>query len=442
MRSSNPAVGIALALALALGACGGGGSPAPGSVAVAPAPTPAPSPSPTPTPAPLTASQALKAALAGGAPRQVSNNGTTVSVASASAYANAVTVRYDDARLRLLGGVWRPGVGSPADGAAYMQSITRGDPTLLAANGLPASRYGLNGGVEFVLPAGQSDFELAFLDAGSRDSLQVEIDRVAVNDAGFDLSIANSGAVRFARVQLPASSSARTIRLTFGQKPLVGLRLPAGGSLASLPASRVATMVFEGDSITEGAFSTHSSLSWPVLTAQRLGVANPIVVGIGGTGYLARRTGGGYVFRERIANVTQALGGGPPDAVVVAGGFNDCGVMDPTPFPIAQVGDEALAYFQALRAAAPQMVIFVLGPFSDYNHVIYSPTSTACRDAIFASARQVSGTYTIDVSDWITTANRDTLFDLSRDGNHPTDAGHAVYAQRAAAAIGSIISGF
>ena len=63
----------------------------------------------------------------------------------------------------------------------------------------------------------------------------------------------------------------------------------------------------------------------------------------------------------------------------------------------------------------------------------------ACRDAIFAAANTVAGTYAIDVADWVTLENRGTIFDGTANGPHPTDAGHAIYGERAADAIRAIV---
>lgn len=135
------------------------------------------------------------------------------------------------------------------------------------------------------------------------------------------------------------------------------------------------------------------------------------------------------------------MDGNPPDVLVIAGGLNDCAAGAGSPFTPAEVQTESLAYFQALRAAAPNMMMVAVGPFTDWNNPGYGPTWIACRDAIFASASKVSGTYTIDVSDWVTPANRDTVFNGNAYGPHPVDAGHAIYGARFANAFASIVNG-
>ena len=223
----------------------------------------------------------------------------------------------------------------------------------------------------------------------------------------------------------------------------MGIRLPTGGSLVTpTTMANKANVVFQGDSVTEGTGATQQVFSWVMQSAFRLGIDNPINVGVGGSGYLRRRatpTTAGYNFRERIDDVLKAVNGSPPDAVVVAGGFNDC--SGGAPFTPAETGAEAQLYFEALRAAAPNMLIFVVGPFSDWNNPTYSTATTACRDAIFSAAGKVSGTYTIDVSNWITADNRNTMFNSTVDKVHPLPAGHAIYAERFTQAYLNIING-
>ena len=365
---------------------------------------------------------------------------------------SAVTVvDHSDARLHWLGGRFADGTTYPASLARFGQAVTNGDITNLNSFGLPRDRSGINNGVEFTLPPNQTEFELVLMDVGAPVPMIMLVDGKLTNVGGYNLENANTGGTKYSRIVLPSSLSARTVTLNFGARPFIGLRFPANETVGTLPQSPApATVVFIGDSITEGAVSSSPDRSWPMQAAYRLGISDPVVSGQGGSGYLARRPqNGGYDFRERLSDATEsknivstsaAFAGGAPDAIVIAGGINDCGVAPGGPYTIDQVGTEALAYFKALRAAAPQTLIFVLGPFTDYNNASYSATSFACRDAIFAAAKKISYTYTIDVSDWVTTANRDRVFNGNTYGPHPIDAGHYIYGQRAADAIRAILN--
>lgn len=376
----------------------------------------------------------LKAAIGDGGVRTVRPLVVQVStLTDVSAYTASVAVRHDDPRLRLLGGKWAPGPSWPYNQARLPQAITPWAPGAIDANGFSNTRYGNNNGLEFTLPAGQSEFELVLLSGGTNKPLVLEVDGFATSESGYDPGLAVPGTFKYTRFQLPPAATARKIRIWTAWRPLVGLRLPLGATLAALPLRpHPYSMVFQGDSISEGSVSRQPSLAFPVQAAYRLGIDDPVVVAIGGSGYLRTRGTGGYNFRQRLSDVTTAINGGPPDAVVVAGGINDCSL-----FTNAAMGSEALAYFQALRAAAPDMTIFVVGPFTSWSGWDYT-SLTSCRNAIFAAADQVPGTYTIDVSKWVTLQNRDIVFNANVNGPHPLDGGHYIYGQKLAEAIAKI----
>ena len=408
-----------------------------------------------PAPAPVLPSIVrLRTALALGQELQVQPVAVQITtLTNKSVYADsAVTVvDHSDARLRWLGGRFAVGTTYPADAARYGQAVTNGDITLLAGTGLPAYRLGINNGVQFTLPQNQNEFELVLLDAGFPAPMTILIDGKLTNSNGYNIDVRNTGNFKYSRIGLPSSTSPRIITLNFAYRPFIGLRFPKDQSVGPVPATPApASVVFIGDSITEGAVSSFPDRSWPMQAAYRLGISDPIVSGQGGAGYLRRRPEpGGYNFRERLIDATLAANtssnpatftGGAPDAIVIAGGINDCSVAPGGPYTVDQIATEALAYFKALRAAAPQTLIFVLGPFTDYNNATYSATSLTCRDAIFAAANQVSYTYTIDVSDWVTPANRDQVFTANIYGPHPIDSGHYIYGQRAGDAIRAILN--
>ena len=374
--------------------------------------------------------------------------GLNVTSRSTTNFPSGVEIAPDDANVRFLGGNALRGKAFPYSRGLLGQAVTAGDPTTLAGNtGLPATRYGLNVGYEFTLPTGATSVEIANLWSGTNSPTQIAIDGKFANEAGYDsgFSLVNPGNTIYTELTFPALTKPTRFTVYVGNsRTFMGIRLPTGGSLSPATAGVTRTsVVFQGDSITEGTGATQQVFSWVMQSAFRLGIDNPINVGIGGSGYLRRRAWAGtagYNFRERLDDVTKAVGGSPPDAVVVAGGLNDCGVSNGPSFTADETGAEALLYFQALRAAAPNMLIFVVGPFSDWNNPTYHPTTAACRDAIFSAASKVSGTHTIDVSNWITAENRNTMFDSTKDKVHPLPAGHAIYGERFSQAYLSIIN--
>lgn len=437
---------VHMALPLILIGCGDDNqSGVPPIIVPTPLPTPTPSPTPTPTPAPVPiAVQKLRAAMAFGSARQVSGLAVTVTHSSSSAFIAGSFVQPDDPKIRLLGGRAIRGGNFPQTTTVNGQAVTNGDPSILNAQGLALNRYSINNGFEFNLPANQTDFEIRMFRNGPNLPLQLEIDGIAAAADGFDNGWNVGAGFIFSRFELPASAVPRRITIWTGGRSFGGLNLPTGQSIGAAPERpRPFNMVFQGDSITGGAVSTHPVFGWPMQAAYRLGIDNPIVVGVGGSGYLARLpTTTGYNFRERLDDVVKAVDGGPPDAVVIGGGINDCSVSPVgAPFTASAVGTEALAYFQTLRTNAPNMLIIVLGPFTDWNNPDYNDHLRACRDAIFGAANQVGGTYTIDVSNWVTSSNRAQVFDGGSNGPHPINSGHAIYGDRAASAIRALFQG-
>lgn len=423
--------GAALSLVL-LTACGGGGessAPQPSVAVAAPAPSPArgPAPTPSPAPAPLTSLERLRASLANGAAPEVREAVVTVRAADETSLANAAVVAFDDPRVRLLG-------GRHVTPASYPGEVLRAPAAVTAG---PGYAYGLNTGIEFVLPAGQAVFEIVALDAGNRSPMLIEIDGFLTSAAGYPVGLRGLGGFRYVRVELPVSVAARMITVHTPGHPFGGLRLPPGETLGS-PRSTVddASIVFQGDSITEGTGARSAFAAWPNQAARRLGVRNPIAVGVGGSGYLAHQPGF-FTIPERLDDVLRAVNGGPPDMLVVAAGINDCA---PDAATLNRVGRASLDYFRAVRAGAPQMLIVVLGPFNGPIDS-YPAFLAACRDVIFSSARKVSGTYTVDVGTWVTAANRVEVFGTVPDGPHPIDFGHALYGRLGADAIRTIIEG-
>ena len=426
---------VAAILAITLVGCGGGGSSSP--PVAQPTATPAPTPPPPPTYSEEVAR--LKAALATGGAIQIGDIAVSVSSRLRESWiADAQFIEPDDERITMLGGRHTRASGYPYRETLLNQAVTTREPVYDDA-GYTAARYGLNDGIEFVLPAGQSRIELVSIDGGTPGNLIIEIDGVRTNLAGYPSGQTFSGSWLYNLVEMPESQSARTVRVWLRNRAFGGLRLPAGETLGLRPDNTPASMVFIGDSISEGSNASHVVNTWPMHVAARLGIGNPIMASIGGTGYLQRR-GQQFNFLDRSEDVLEAVTGGPPDAVVIAGGLNDCR-SDGTGFTPQEMGDAAASYFAGLRSAAPDMVIFVLGPFSYNGGVPYPAHLAECRDAIFAAAAGVEGTYTIDVSGWLPSGDQSAFFNLAIDGVHPNDYGHSVYGEKAAAAMGEIIAG-
>jgi hypothetical protein len=109
----------------------------------------------------------------------------------------------------------------------------------------------------------------------------------------------------------------------------------------------------EGDSLTSAAGIGPRLVGnyFGTLLAKKLGIDNWFDNSQGGTGAIADKSGTGTTYIQRIAELAEFA----PDIVVVNGFYNDGS------FSEAARQAAFLAYFQALRAALPNALIFVAG---------------------------------------------------------------------------------
>lgn len=369
-----------------------------------------------------------ESAMVGQAQQIASSDPATISANNTSAtITGGTTYPLGSDKIRLLGGKWVQGSSYPAELFMYQVNTSYVAPVSLSGG----TWAGLNPTFEVLLQG--DSFEFLTIGHGAATNWFIEVDGVYTNASGYSRwPIDGSG--YYKKISF-GSVATRRIRVHLPNGTPVGeIRVPAGQVLLDPTPVLNSSMVFIGDSITEGSNATKLRLRWAEQCAARLGIDNYSVSGTGASGYLQTNGGTRYTFRQRIADVLEGFNGGPPDAVVVAGGINDSGLV------AANVGAEALLYFQALRAGAPHMQIFVLGPFwSDAPYSTSAPNLASFRDAIFAAADQVPRTHTFDIEDWYTDPARSTWFSGGGGDPHPNDTGHAAYGLMAAELIAPVM---
>jgi acyl-CoA thioesterase-1 len=173
-----------------------------------------------------------------------------------------------------------------------------------------------------------------------------------------------------------------------------------------------------GDSYTAGANASSPARGYAQRLARLMGWREPFIRGLPGSGYVER----GVTGRSMHALIPRTVALRPRLVLLVAG-HNDSRA-DPV-----RVAESALADLSELRAALPGSRIIVVGPIWQGSEL--RPGVAEVRDAIHAAVRQVPRVGWIDPlsEHWFTgdrrrhTGNAARL--ISRDDNHPNDAGHA-----------------
>jgi lysophospholipase L1-like esterase len=202
---------------------------------------------------------------------------------------------------------------------------------------------------------------------------------------------------RRARVALLAGVTAAAVLVPFATD--LGWADPSGPVL-----------VVYGDSYSAGGRQGgKGDHGWPALVADRLD-ADLRLHAAGGAGYANGSRAAGETFLDQV------LGNPEPDAdvVIVFGSRNDRFL------PATEVKDQAVAVYDAVRAAAPAAHLVVIGPAWDDD--VPPDELFLTRDAV-ASAAAAAGALFVDplADEWL----RGHPELIGADGVHPDDRGHA-----------------
>ncbi|MEJ2866541.1 SGNH/GDSL hydrolase family protein [Actinomycetospora sp. OC33-EN08] len=176
-----------------------------------------------------------------------------------------------------------------------------------------------------------------------------------------------------------------------------------------------------GDSISEGTpYGGKGAANW----AQRVGAERQWTVtntAVGGTGYVNPGSAGPFEATQ-LERVVAAR----PQLVVVEGSRNDIGL------PVEAVRAAASHLYGELRTRLPGARIVVVGPFWDEKT---SQKAYAWRDALAGAARAAGADFVDPMAERCFAGAYDGGPLIGPDRVHPTDAGHARYAERLRAAL-------
>lgn len=303
--------------------------------------------------------------------------------AAATAIAGSIlTAPSDTSAFTYYGTI--PGFGGAASpGSGWYQSNA-------AAGGVyPGGTTPSPWAVEFDLDASDPRFEVKFYGKGTGSGIRVLINGQYATQASTFVSATADNAAYLGLVTLAAAGIYR-IRLEFeATTAFGGIQTSPLNAVNAAPKRRSQRWMFFGDSFTEPTISdTGGSHKWDgyvQLLAYLLGV-DAWAAGSGGTGYL-KTNGARGNFLDRITDLTR----NNPDVVLFAGGINDF-----SSFTAAAIGAQALAVFQATKAALPQAQIIVMSPYTGRGFQSYSANFLATADAIKAAAATAGVTF-IDV---------------------------------------------
>jgi lysophospholipase L1-like esterase len=215
----------------------------------------------------------------------------------------------------------------------------------------------------------------------------------------------------------------------------------------AIPRTSCVTLV-TGDSYSESIGATAVAYGWAPTAGRLLGWSDVRQVAVGSCGYYADSSGTRSKLRDQIPRwltVNSDLAASSVDAVVVACGLNDRTLV-PGTYSATQVGAEAAACVQDVRARFPAAVIVVVGPWG----AAFGPGSTiqaieaAIQSAVTAlnEANVLFLPCSTEVSPWTfgtgyigaTNGSGNSDRAIGSDGLHPSDAGHALIAARFASA--------
>lgn len=259
----------------------------------------------------------------------------------------------------------------------------------------------------------------------------------AASSAVFIGDSITAGSIASTNIECFAAILARRL----GVDNYINTAVGGSGYLARFPYTSVTVNTTSGSTslavtsgtLTTGAFVTGAGIPQDATVTSGATAGGTATISAAATatatGVSVRNETGRNMFDTlRLNDVLQAVNGGPPDMVFVGAGINDRGVASEGFWTDDQLEAQALRYFRALRAGAPDMVIFVLGSMTNYANPGTPTTPANATAAIFRAAAQVSRVVTIDTANIVTTENRDAMYDEGVDVTHPNSFGHSVVA--------------
>lgn len=222
-----------------------------------------------------------------------------------------------------------------------------------------------------------------------------------------------------------AAAAQRRVRIYVAGADYGGVAVQPTDSISATGKPNYSILVL-GDSYTDGTGATNQLTSYPVTLGRMLDV-ELFQCGIGGTGYVQPGSGVPYGDATRI----NPIGTLRPDEVWFVGSIND------STYTSTQVSTNAVAAWNAVKAASPNSIIRVCGVQANSGSM--SAANIANNNALKAAAQAAGYSWFDPIGEgWITgsghvgatagNGNADIM--VWTDGVHPSQAGHDYMARR------------
>ncbi|WP_324278578.1 SGNH/GDSL hydrolase family protein [Blastococcus brunescens] len=192
---------------------------------------------------------------------------------------------------------------------------------------------------------------------------------------------------------------------------------PTSSAASTAPATEdTPVLAFYGDWHVSGTeLGGQGAAGWPAIVSERIGAEATVAHAVPSAGYVATAATTGDTFPTLVQNGPEPTA----DVTIVFGGRNDY------PFPPEEIAAAATRTFEAIRAAAPETELLVIGPA--WSDAAVPPELPPVRDAVQQAAAAAGATFVDPLAEgW--------FFDgtglIGADLISPTDAGHVYLADR------------
>lgn len=175
-------------------------------------------------------------------------------------------------------------------------------------------------------------------------------------------------------------------------------------------------LAFYGDWYVSGTeLGGQGAAGWPAIVSERIGAEATVAHAMPSAGYVVRADTTGDTFLTLVQNGPEPTA----DLTIVFGGRNDY------LFPPEEIAAAVTRTFEAIRAAAPDTELLVIGP--TWSDAVVPPELPPVRDAVQQAAAAADATFVDPLAErW--------FFDdtglIGADLISPTDAGHVYLADR------------